>query len=64
MGDSSSSSSLIGGFQKTLWKMRHYEKGVGLFYSLYGYGYSGSGKKIPSFAPLMFEVEIVDKPED
>lgn len=64
MGDSSSSTSIITGFQLTLWQMRHYEKGVGLFYSPYGYTYSGSGKKIPSFAPLMFEIEIVDEPED
>ena len=60
---SSSSSSIIPGFQKTLWEMRHpYEKGVGMFFSLYGYGSSGSGKTIPSFSPLVFEIEIVDKP--
>lgn len=60
--DGSSSSSLISGFQRTLWQMRKYEKGVGMFMSLYGYGYSGSGKRIPSFAPLLFEIEIVDEP--
>ena len=64
MGDSSSATSVITGFQLTLWEMRHYEKGVGLFYSPYGYTYSGSGKRIPSFAPLIFEIEIVDEPED
>ena len=57
-----SSSSLISGFQKTLWKMRHYEKAVGMFISPYGYGYSGSGSRIPSFSPLLFEIEIVDEP--
>ena len=61
---SSSSSSIISGFQKTLWEMRHpYEKGVGMFFSSYGYGSSGSGNTIPSFSPLVFEIEIVDKPE-
>ena len=64
MGDSSSATSVITGFQLTLWEMRHYEKGVGLFYSPYGYTYKGSGRRIPSFAPLLFEIEIVDEPED
>ncbi|MDD6252566.1 MAG: FKBP-type peptidyl-prolyl cis-trans isomerase [Bacteroidales bacterium] len=63
MGSSDgSSSSLISGFQKTLWEMKRYEKGVGMFISPYGYGYSGSGNRIPSFAPLLFEIEIVDEP--
>ncbi len=62
-GSSSSSdgSSVIPGFYTTLWKMRKYEKAVGMFYSLYGYGSSGSGSRIPAYAPLVFEIEIVDE---
>jgi hypothetical protein len=37
-------------------------KAVGVFYSDLGYGYSGSGS-IPAYAPLVFEIEIVEKPE-
>lgn len=61
---SSEASSIITGFQKTLWQMRHpHEKGVGMFFSSYGYGSSGSGSSIPGFAPLVFEIEIVDDPD-
>lgn len=60
----SSSSSVIGGFALTLWQMHAYEKGIGVFTSEYGYGYSGSGSSIPSYAPLIFEIEIVSEPED
>lgn len=57
-------SSMIGGFAKTLWDMKAMEKGVGVFYSNLGYGYSGSGASIPSYAPLIFEIELVAKPEN
>ena len=60
----SSSSKIIAGFGLTLWQMREFEKGVGVFTSEYGYGYSGSGESIPGFAPLIFEIEIVPEPED
>lgn len=60
----SGSSSVIGGFALTLWQMRAYEKGIGVFTSEYGYGYSGSGLSIPPYAPLIFEIEIVSEPED
>lgn len=60
----SSSSTVIGGFGLTLWQMRAFEKGIGVFTSEYGYGYSGSGDNIPSYAPLVFEIEIVSEPED
>ena len=57
-------SSVIGGFARTLWQMGSLQsgsKGVGMFYSELGYGYSGSGN-IPGYAPLIFEIEIVDAP--
>ena len=59
---SSSKNSIIGGFGLTLWQMRAMEKGVGVFYSPYGYGVSGSGSSIPGYAPLIFEIELVEKP--
>ena len=58
-------SSLVSGFTQTLWNMANCGTGtraVGVFYSDLGYGYSGSGS-IPAYAPLVFEIEIVDKPE-
>lgn len=57
-------SSLISGFSITLWQMRAMEKGVGVFYSPLGYSYNGSGSSIPPYSPLIFEIEIVEKPED
>lgn len=60
----SSSSSIISGFALTLWQMRSMEKGIGVFVSDYGYQSSGSGSSIPGFAPLIFEIELVAKPED
>ena len=57
-------SSIITGFSLTLWQMRAFERGIGIFTSAYGYGYSGSGESIPGFAPLIFEIKIVKKPED
>lgn len=59
-----SESSIISGFSLTLWQMRAFESGIGVFTSSYGYGYSGSGETIPGFAPLIFEIEIVEKPEE
>ena len=59
-----SGSSIISGFALTLWQMRAFEKGVGIFYSPLGYSYSGSGSSIPGYAPLIFEIEIVEKPEE
>lgn len=56
-------SSVIGGFSLTLSKMKAMEKGMGVFYSPLGYGYSGSEPSIPPYAPLIFEIEIVAKPE-
>lgn len=57
-------SSVVSGFALTLWQMRAFEKGVGIFYSPLGYSYNGSGSSIPSYSPLVFEIEIVAEPED
>lgn len=60
----SGKSSVVPGFALTLWQMKAMEKGVGIFTSTYGYGTSGSGSSIPGFAPLIFEIELVAKPEN
>lgn len=57
-------SSIIEGFALTLKQMHAFEKGIGIFYSPLGYKYSGSGSSIPGYAPLIFEIEIVEKPEE
>ena len=59
----SDSGSIIEGFALTLWQMKAMEKGVGIFYSPLGYNKAGSGDLIPGYAPLIFEIEIVAKPE-
>lgn len=48
------------GFSKILWEMKRDGKSVGIFYSDLGYKDSGSGKRIPAYAPLIFEIEIVE----
>lgn len=55
-------SSVIDGFAYALSKMHPHEKGAAVFYSGVGYGSSGSGSTIPAYAPLRFDIEIVDKP--
>jgi FKBP-type peptidyl-prolyl cis-trans isomerase FklB len=60
----SDNSSVISGFALTLWQMRAMEKGIGVFYSPLGYSYNGSGSSIPPYSPLIFEIEVVAKPED
>ena len=55
-------SSVIDGFAYALSKMHPHEKGTAVFYSGIGYGSSGSGSTIPAYAPLRFDIEIVDKP--
>lgn len=60
----SSSSSTITGFALALRQMGAFEKGIAVFTSSYGYSYSGSGSSIPGYSPLIFEIEVVEKPED
>ena len=60
----SSGSTPITGFCQTLWQMGPMEKGVGIFYSDLGYGASGSGSSIPEYAPLIFEIELVEQPKE
>lgn len=58
-------STVVSGFSQTLWNMVNCgpgTKAVGVFYSPLGYSYSGSGV-IPPYAPLIFEIEIVEDPE-
>ena len=55
------SSDIIDGFSYALWKMKDKEKCSAIFYSPLGYSYSGSGSGIPSYSPLRFDIEIVDK---
>lgn len=52
----------VEGFSFCLSNMRPYEKGRCIFYSELGYGYSGKGS-IPKYSPLIFDIEVVDKPE-
>lgn len=56
-----SSNSVITGFGMAISKMKRYEKCFAMFFSDYGYGSAGSGNTIPSYAPLIFEIEMVDK---
>lgn len=57
-------SSVIGGWSLGISMMRAHEKAMIMFYSDYGYGISGSGESIPPYAPLIFEIEIVDNPNE
>ena len=55
-------STVIDGFSYALSKMHPHEKGAAVFYSGLGYSSKGSGSSIPAYAPLRFDIEIVDKP--
>ena len=57
----SSNTSVIKGFSTALFHMRAHEKGRAFMTSTYGYTSNGSGDAIPSFCPLIFEIEFVDK---
>lgn len=58
-----SGNTTISGFALTLKQMSDNEKGVGIFWSPLGYKENGSGSSIPGYAPLVFEIELVAKPE-
>ncbi len=57
-------SSVIAGFSKTLWQLKDKKdkKGLGIFWSKLGYGVSGIQDVIPAYSPLIFVVEVADKP--
>ena len=63
--------SVIPGFAMTMFDLRYSpsddtwkDNATGIFISTLGYSYSGSGSSIPSYASLIFEIEVVDEPED
>jgi len=58
----SSSSSIIDGFAYGLKRMGKFEKATFIFYSGLGYSTDGSGTSIPPYCPLIFDVELVEKP--
>lgn len=60
-GTSSEGSDVIDGFAYCLSQMTVGEKATCVFYSGYGYSYSGSGDAIPGYCPLRFDIEIVSK---
>jgi FKBP-type peptidyl-prolyl cis-trans isomerase len=51
--------STIKGFEEGISKMRLGEKAIIIFPSAIGYGANGSGNTIPPYAPLIFEIEIL-----
>ncbi len=59
----SDASNVITGFASIVSRMNDKETAVGVFYSDLGYGSSGSGSAIPPYAPLEFEISIVDEEE-
>lgn len=50
---------VVKGFEEGLLKMKVGEKATLVFPSAIGYGTTGSGTKIPPYAPLIFNVEVV-----
>lgn len=50
---------VVKGFEEGLLKMKVGEKATLVFPSAIGYGKTGSGTKIPPYAPLIFNVEVV-----
>ncbi len=58
------SSTPITGFASMIIRMSYFESAVGIFYSELGYSSSGSGNAIPAYAPLEFEIRIVEGTDD
>lgn len=57
-------SSVIPGFYTLLYNMRSMQKAIGVFQSELGYSWSGSEPSIPPYAPLVFEVEMTEAPQE
>ena len=53
-------SDIIAGMRRALWNMKKGERGITAFTSAYGYGEKGSGASIPPFAPLAFDITVVE----
>ena len=51
---------MIDGFSYTISQMKNLEKGSGIFIANLGYGASGTGNAIAPYAPLRFDIEIVE----
>ncbi len=60
----SSSTKPVTGFGLAVFEMQPHEKGRVYMTSSYAYSSSGSGKSIPSFCPIVFDLEMVDDPDD
>jgi len=53
-------STTITGFSGALAKLHPFEKARTCFYSLIGYSYTGSSGAIPPYAPLIFDIRVVE----
>ena len=62
MGDDASN--LVDGFTYALSKMKRGEKGLAVFYSVWGYGINGNEPIIPALSPIAFEIELLQKGEE
>lgn len=58
----SSASNVLEGFAYCLSKLKALEGGTCVFYHELGYDYNGSGKSIPPYSSLRFDIEVVPKP--
>lgn len=56
----SSGSDMITGFKLGLYQMHPHQKASLIFYSLYGYSYSGTSTTIPAYAQLRFDIEVTE----
>ncbi|MCR5352237.1 MAG: hypothetical protein K6E35_07085 [Bacteroidales bacterium] len=60
--EGSTGTSVADGFAYALDQMHPHEQGTAIFYSGWGYGAVGPSNSIPSYSPLRFDFQIVDKP--
>ena len=61
MGDEASN--LVDGFTYALSKMKRGERGLAVFYSVWGYGINGNEPTIPALSPIAFEIELLEQEE-